>query len=162
MRKTLYKELLKEPISQRKKILCAPVGCYHPGGRERRMIIRRIHRTIRPRATWRNLQDENHYGIPKLLRKEKKGVRKREMPSMIIPPLDQESTLQRTIERTNILKKKFFNEDFLLWFLSIPTLLGGEDMDFLINGKMFGYLLYFGDQLSVIHYRPPRTHLYRW
>jgi hypothetical protein len=39
-----------------------------------------------------------------------------------------------------------------------PKVPRGEDIDFLINAKMFGFLFFLDNQLSIKHLPPPKTH----
>ncbi len=39
-----------------------------------------------------------------------------------------------------------------------PSVPRGEDIDFLINAKMFGYTFFLDNQLSIKHLPPPKTH----
>jgi len=39
-----------------------------------------------------------------------------------------------------------------------PHITRGEDIDFLINSRMFGYKIYLDNQLSIKHLAPPKTH----
>ena len=39
-----------------------------------------------------------------------------------------------------------------------PNVTRGEDIDFLMNAKMFGYNFYLDNQLSIKHLPPPKTH----
>jgi hypothetical protein len=39
-----------------------------------------------------------------------------------------------------------------------PKVPRGEDIDFLINAKMFGFPFFLDNQLSILHLPPPKTH----
>ena len=39
-----------------------------------------------------------------------------------------------------------------------PSLTRGEDIDFLINARLFGYKVYLDNQLSIKHAAPPKSH----
>ncbi len=39
-----------------------------------------------------------------------------------------------------------------------PAITRGEDIDFLINARMFGYKIYLDNELSIKHLAPPKSH----